>query len=168
MLGLSHNLELLIFLGKHWLLVAVLLLPPMQPSPVLATKPPAPVESFYLPAPIATSDLEPIAAVLKASPEAIPVLAVTTPDSGAGGAKGFIYDKESGNNPAKWNSSGCVGLGQSCPASKLLAVCPSLDYACEDQFFETYMSQRYGTWDAAKAHWLARVPIGGKDVGNWW
>lgn len=30
------------------------------------------------------------------------------------------------------------------------------------------MLRRYGTWAAAKAHWLARVPINGVDHGNWW
>jgi hypothetical protein len=30
------------------------------------------------------------------------------------------------------------------------------------------MNQRYGSWQAAKSHWLARVPINGRDVGNWW
>jgi hypothetical protein len=30
------------------------------------------------------------------------------------------------------------------------------------------MQRRYKTWQNAKAHWIARVPINGKDVGNWW
>ena len=30
------------------------------------------------------------------------------------------------------------------------------------------MLKRYGSWEAAKEHWIARVPIDGKDVGNWW
>ena len=74
-------------------------------------------------------------------------------------AKMFIYYHESGNNPKRWNSSGCVGLGQACPASKLLAVCPTMDYACEDTWFTQYMKARYETWNNAKAFWLAH---------HWW
>lgn len=74
-------------------------------------------------------------------------------------AKSWIYNEESGNNPARWNTSGCLGLGQACPASKLLAVCPSEDYACEDQFFTNYALSRYGSWGAALAFHLAH---------GWW
>lgn len=80
-------------------------------------------------------------------------------------AKDFIYMKESGCNPGAVNPGGCRGLGQACPGSKL--PCGN-DYACQDAYFTNYMLNRYGTWEAAKAHWLARVPINGKDVGNWW
>lgn len=80
-------------------------------------------------------------------------------------AKAFIYCHESGNNPGAINSGGCRGLGQACPGSKL--PCGN-DYACQDQWFTSYMLQRYGTWEKAQAFWLARVPINGKDVGNWW
>lgn len=71
----------------------------------------------------------------------------------------FIYNHESGNNPARWNSSGCVGLGQACPASKLLAVCPSLDYACEDAWFTRYAISRYGSWKNAYMFWVSH---------RWW
>lgn len=81
-------------------------------------------------------------------------------------AKDFIYMKESGCNPGAINPGGCRGLGQACPGSKL--PCSDSDYACQDAWFTNYMSQRYGTWEAAKAHWLARVPINGRDVGHWW
>lgn len=83
-----------------------------------------------------------------------------------GSAKAFIYCKESTNNPAAVNAGGCRGLGQACPGSKL--PCGSHDYACQDNWFTNYMLERYGSWEAAKAHWLARVPINGKDVGHWW
>lgn len=83
-------------------------------------------------------------------------------------AKAFIYQKESGNDPKARNADGCLGLGQACPGKKLLDRCPNLDYECEDAFFTDYMARRYSTWAKAKAHWLARVPINGKDVGNWW
>ena len=71
----------------------------------------------------------------------------------------FIYFHESGNDPTKWNGSGCLGLGQACPASKLLAVCPNMDYACEDAWFTNYAVARYGSWQGAYQFWLAH---------NWW
>ena len=80
-------------------------------------------------------------------------------------AKAFIYHKESGNNPKAINSTGCRGLGQACPGTKL--PCGD-DYECQDEWFTGYMRNRYGSWVKAKQHWLARVPINGKDVGNWW
>lgn len=81
-------------------------------------------------------------------------------------AKMFIYAHESGNDPTAVNKDGCRGLGQACPGSKL--PCKAKEYACQDVWFTNYMKDRYGTWEKAKAHWLARVPINGKDVGNWW
>lgn len=71
----------------------------------------------------------------------------------AGDAKSMIYMRESGNNPKAQNAGGCLGLGQACPGSKLLNVCPNLDYACEDAFFTDYANSRYGGWDAAAAFW---------------
>jgi len=81
--------------------------------------------------------------------------------------KMFIYMHESGNNPARRNSYGCVGLGQDCNGI-IYKICPSLEYTCEDNYFTSYMLKRYKTWASAKAFWLARTPINGKDVGNWW
>ncbi len=71
----------------------------------------------------------------------------------SGDAKAFIYMHESGNNPKARNSTGCLGLGQACPGSKLLAVCPDLDYDCEDNYFTGYMLSRYGSWDNARYFW---------------
>lgn len=75
------------------------------------------------------------------------------------GSKGFIYMRESGNNPAARNAGGCLGLGQACPGSKLLAVCPDLDYACEDAFFTAYANNRYGGWGGAYEFW---------NTHGWW
>jgi hypothetical protein len=72
-------------------------------------------------------------------------------------AKAFIYQKESGNNPAAVNSIGCRGLGQACPGSKL--PCSNSDYACQDAWFTNYMLQRYGSWEKAYQFWIAN---------NWW
>jgi hypothetical protein len=73
--------------------------------------------------------------------------------------KMFIYLKESGNDPTRWNDSGCLGLGQACPASKLLVVCPNMDYACEDAWFTQYAINRYGSWQGAYNFWI---------VNHWW
>lgn len=74
-------------------------------------------------------------------------------------AKSCIYLHESGNDPTRLNSIGCLGLGQSCPASKLLAVCPTMDYDCEDNWFTQYAINRYGSWEAAWAFW---------QQNHWW
>lgn len=71
----------------------------------------------------------------------------------------FIYNHESGNNPTRYNGSGCLGLGQACPASKLLAVCPTMSYACEDAWFTNYAISRYGSWAGAYSFWISR---------HWW
>lgn len=90
-----------------------------------------------------------------------PQIAQNTPISGDDNAyKLFIYNKESGNNPARYNSSGCLGLGQACPASKLLKVCPDInDYACQDAWFTNYAISRYGSWAGAYQFWLGH---------HWW
>lgn len=65
----------------------------------------------------------------------------------------FIYMKESGCRLDAQNPSGCLGIGQSCPGSKLLAVCPDLDYACQNAFFTDYAIDRYGSWANAYTEW---------------
>lgn len=82
--------------------------------------------------------------------------------------KAFIYQKESGNNPTRWNSTGCFGLGQNCPAVKgqtppVLLACSTMDYGCEDAWFTHYMQTHidldtdlpYGTWQNAYTFWIA-------------
>ncbi|MGF9648855.1 hypothetical protein AAIH32_12820 [Pseudarthrobacter oxydans] len=72
-------------------------------------------------------------------------------------AKAFIYFKESTNRLDAQNSIGCIGLGQDCNGD-LVKACPDwqTNRACQDAFWESYMLRRYGTWAAARAHWLAR------------
>lgn len=70
--------------------------------------------------------------------------------------KAFIYQKESGNNPAAVNSIGCRGLGQACPGSKL--PCGN-DYACQDAYFTNYAIGRYGSWAGAYNFWVTH---------SWW
>lgn len=72
-------------------------------------------------------------------------------------AKMWIYMHESGNDPTRHNASGCRGLGQACPGSKL--PCSDTDYACQDAWFTNYMTSRYGTWERAKSYWVAH---------GWW
>lgn len=80
--------------------------------------------------------------------------AATSPDAD----KAFIYSHESGNNPGSVNaSSGACGLGQALPCSKM--PCSMSDYACQDEFFTGYMTNRYGTWANARAFWQAN---------RWW
>lgn len=90
-------------------------------------------------------------------------LPVTTSE---GEAKAFIYHKESTTNPAAENHLGCYGLGQDC--NGIVKERCGADYKCQDAFFTDYMERRYGSWQKAKAFWLARVPINGRDVGHWW
>jgi hypothetical protein len=61
----------------------------------------------------------------------------------------WIYEEESGCSTTEYNSIGCLGLGQACPGSKLLAVCPTESYTCENQYFTNYMLSRYGSWENA-------------------
>ena len=88
-----------------------------------------------------------------------PKVVPNTPQNSSNDPKMFIYLKESGNNPLARNAGGCLGLGQACPGSKLLAVCPNLDYACEDAFFTNYAMSRYGSWEGAYQFWIGH---------NWW
>lgn len=82
----------------------------------------------------------------------------STAYAASGDAKAFIYMKESGNNPGAINkSSGACGLGQALPCSKM--PCSLSDYACQDQFFTSYMQSRYGTWENAVDFW---------NTHRWW
>jgi|GEM_PF-2310887 len=84
-------------------------------------------------------------------------------------AKAYIYRRESGNRLDAINPYGCIGLGQDCN-SRLHIQCPDwqTNRKCQDGFWEDYMKRRYGTWNKAKSHWDARVPINGVDRGHWW
>ncbi|QHF24218.1 hypothetical protein GTU73_09475 [Rathayibacter sp. VKM Ac-2804] len=67
-------------------------------------------------------------------------------------AKAFVYQHESGNRPDAINPrSGACGIGQALPCSKL--PCALSDYACQDEWFTSYMRERYGSWVAAAAYW---------------
>lgn len=104
---------------------------------------------------LAAQEAASAAANAKAALATVPVAPVLP----GGSAKEFIYLKESGNNPGAINKySGACGIGQALPCSKL--PCSLSDYACQDYWFtNNYMIPRYGTWENARAFWLAH---------GWW
>lgn len=71
----------------------------------------------------------------------------------------YIISHESSWRPAVYNSEGCVGLGQRCPASTLLNVCPDLNPVCQLRHFTTYAVSRYGGWQNAASVWQSQ---------RWW
>jgi uncharacterized protein YabE (DUF348 family) len=76
--------------------------------------------------------------------------------SGDYGYVNYVISHESGWNPASLNSSGCAGLGQACPGSKLANACPGWqnDPVCQLRFFSGYAS-RYGGWGGSYNFWLS-------------
>lgn len=73
----------------------------------------------------------------------------------------YIFSRESRWNAAAMNASGCGGLGQACPATKLARVCPNWqsDPVCQTKFFTGYAVGRYGSWQGAYNAWLTK---------HWW
>lgn len=76
-------------------------------------------------------------------------------------AADYVIGRESGWNLAARNGSGCLGLGQACPGSKLVAACPAwqTDATCQIKFFTGYANGRYGSWQGAYEAWL---------IKHWW
>lgn len=68
----------------------------------------------------------------------------------------YIISRESGWRLDARNSSGCLGLGQACPGSKLVNVCPEYanDAICQLRFFTNYVNGRYGSWNGAYQFWI--------------
>lgn len=76
---------------------------------------------------------------------------------------------ESGCKPNARNSkSGACGIPQAYPCSKLPCQLNSSGAVCQLKWMDGYVKERYGSWDGALRHWNARVPVNGKDVGNWY
>lgn len=67
----------------------------------------------------------------------------------------FIYQHESSCNLNAMNASGCRGIGQACPGSKLPC---GADYACQNAYFTNY-ANKYGGWAGAYQFWLGH---------GWW
>jgi uncharacterized protein YabE (DUF348 family) len=76
-------------------------------------------------------------------------------------AADFILAHESGWRLNAQNAGGCLGLGQACPGSKLVAACPAwqTDAICQIQFFDGYATGRYGSWSNAYQAW---------QIQGWW
>jgi uncharacterized protein YabE (DUF348 family) len=76
--------------------------------------------------------------------------------SGDYGYVNFVISHESGWNPASLNGSGCAGLGQACPGSKLAAACPGWQNnpVCQLRFFSGYAG-RYGGWAGSYNFWVS-------------
>ncbi len=111
------------------------------------------VEEIKEVAVVAASEVEPVKKVKTVKAEVKKVVYPVPEDE----AKAFIYQHESGNNPAAVNkSSGSCGIGQRLPCKLLVADCPNwkTDYACQDAHFTRYMLNRYGSWSKARQHWL--------------
>lgn len=70
----------------------------------------------------------------------------------------YIYMHESGCRTHNPNGSGCDGIGQACPASKVIGPC-GYDYACQNAWFTNYAIERYGSWAGAYQFWVAN---------HWW
>lgn len=69
--------------------------------------------------------------------------------------------RESGCRPTALNpDSGACGIPQALPCSKLIAVCPNWqnDPVCQLRWMNTYVANRYGTWESAYSTWLSRYP----------
>lgn len=116
---------------------------PVQLAQPITERPPEPVQ--------------PLAKVEEPKPQ--PAKAAPVQISG-NAAMQFIFQKESSNNPYAKNASGCLGLGQACPGSKLLAVCPDLgNVQCQINFFTAYANSRYGGWEGAYQFWIRN---------HWW
>jgi len=143
----------LLLIASSLALAALNLLQSQTPSSIVGSVPKSNLEVHKSGFVAEAAQIEPEAPKpVKSAPEA--------PKSDNNEAKLFIYNRESGNRPTARNGAGCLGIGQACPGSKLLAVCPDLaDYACQDNFFTQYMLNRYGSWENAKAFHINN---------NWW
>lgn len=111
----------------------------LKPQEAAVTVPVAPVVTYTAPSPT-------------------PLPSVTVAGCGDNSYANYIYMHESGCRTGAENPGGCLGIGQACPGSKLLAVCPGLDYACENAFFTSY-ANKYGGWAGSYAFWIAH---------SWW
>jgi murein DD-endopeptidase MepM/ murein hydrolase activator NlpD len=83
-----------------------------------------------------------------------------------------LWEHESNWNPTIGNlaGSGAYGIPQALPASKMASE--GADWATNPdtqiRWGLKYIASAYGSPSAAWAHWQARVPINGRDVGNWY
>jgi hypothetical protein len=73
----------------------------------------------------------------------------------------YVISHESHWRVNDMSGSGCAGLGQACPGSKLAAACPGWqsDPVCQLRFFSSYANHRYGGWYGAYNTWARQ---------GWW
>lgn len=93
--------------------------------------------------------------IIVAGDHAALMLQAGIPASQHGSAE-YIISRESGWRLDARNSGGCLGLGQACPGSKLINVCPEYanDPICQLRFFTNYVNGRYGSWNGAYQFWV--------------
>lgn len=99
---------------------------------------------------------------LKAAPgPAVAPVAASPPASadcfGVNQYAAYIYQHESGCNPANPNNPNCEGVGQACPRGKM--GCSWTDVPCQLAWFENYALSRYGSWEGAYQFWIGH---------SWW
>lgn len=111
---------------------------------------------------VAAATVNTVTATSIASAEALPSVAVA--NCGDNSYANYIYSHESGCRTHNPNSEGCDGIGQACPASKVIDNC-GYDYTCQNAWFTSY-AQKYcylgtGTncWEGAYNFWVAN---------RWW
>jgi uncharacterized protein YabE (DUF348 family) len=77
--------------------------------------------------------------------------------SGSYGYVNYIISRESNWNPGSISGSGCAGLGQACPGSKLAAACSGWQNnpVCQLRYFSGYANGRYGSWGGAYSFWVS-------------
>lgn len=88
------------------------------------------------------------------------IMAAAGISSGDYGYVNYVISRESNWNPASVSGSGCAGLGQACPETKLATACPAwrVDAVCQLQYFTGYAG-RYGGWGGAYNFWVSH---------GWW
>lgn len=98
-----------------------------------------------------------------------------------------LIGSESNCEPGRLNpSSYACGIAQALPCTKLYPhatkawidknkfmsngnmYIPNSNGIKELKWMNSYVISRYSSWSQAYNHWLARVPIDGEDVGNWY
>lgn len=116
--------------------------------------------------PVQAAQIEVAQQQVEQQPATVTTEQLKPPPASSNEAKEYIYMHESSNDPSKVNSRGCYGLGQDCN-NVLSTACPNwrTDRECQDKFWEDYMRKRYGTWENAKAFWIAQCP---SEYGCWW
>ena len=78
-----------------------------------------------------------------------------------------LVQRESGwHVSAKNPKSAACGLAQEWPCGK--SGCNITDGVCQLKWQYSYVVGRYGGYQQALTFWKARVPINGRDMGNWY